>query len=159
VALPSLTVRGAGRQAGVVVMNASFAPSSIALAFAPTYDLGAFSPLMPELDVAPPRGTFVDGLVAALASTFALDESEQELATLLLFGRSIGAAARRMRIDNGEAQRRCRGLFGRTGADGHQQLFELALRLAAMTELSKYLLTANARRPFDRRRSKSGARV
>ena len=125
-------------------MNASLALST--LAFAPTYDLFSFAPRTVDIASPTPSGTFVDGLVAALASSFALDADEQELALLLLFGRSIGAAARRLGVNASEAQRRCRALFARTGTDGREQLFELGLRLAAATELSRHLLTGSALR-------------
>ncbi len=120
-------------------MNTAF--TTAPTAFAPTYDLFSFVPQAPERPAPPPTGSFVDGLVAALTASFALDAQERELATLLLFGRNIGAAARGLGIDSREAQRRCQALLIRTGTDGRVQLFELALRLAAMTELGKHLLT------------------
>lgn len=79
---------------------------------------------------------FVTRLVASLAWTFGLDQLERELARLLLCGRPLGAIARRLDICTTSAQRLCHALFVTTGTDGRQQLFEVALRLTAMRELS-----------------------
>ena len=87
-----------------------------------------------------PRGTFIAKLVRALAERFELDAAERELAALLLFGRSFGAIARRLRVDIRELQRRCAALFAATHTDGKTQLFETGLRLSLARELSGYML-------------------
>jgi DNA-binding CsgD family transcriptional regulator len=79
---------------------------------------------------------FVARLVASLGETFRLDANERELARQLLCGHPLGMIAKAHGVDTRTAQQLCRSLFGATGSDGRQQLFEIALRLTTMRELS-----------------------
>lgn len=79
---------------------------------------------------------FVARLVASLGDTFRLDASERELTRQLLCGHTLGAIAKARAVDTRTAQQLCRSLFTATGSDGRQQLFEVALRLTTMRELS-----------------------
>ncbi|PRQ03052.1 hypothetical protein ENSA5_18230 [Enhygromyxa salina] len=109
---------------------------------ASTYDLRLPAPVA-QTETAPPTDSFVTRLVTSLVWTFDLDESERELAVQLLFGRSAGAIARSLGVCGASVARRCRALFRMTGTDGREKLFEVALRLTAMRELSE--LAANGR--------------
>ena len=107
---------------------------------ATTYDLCLVPSLVVAEPAPTPADTFVAKLVTSLAATFPLDSHEQQLAELLLFGRSFGAIARQLGMGSREVQSRCAALFAATCTDGRQQLFEIALRLTTMRELSNHLL-------------------
>ena len=132
-------------------MNAALAPAAFAPALAylsspsTTFDLLCARPAAAPAPAPTPRGTFVNGLVDSLDWTFGLDASEAELARQLLFGRNLGAIARVFDVDASTAHAMCRELFGRTGTDGRQQLFELGLRLTAARELSNHCFAPRAR--------------
>lgn len=79
---------------------------------------------------------FVARLVASLGDTFRLDASEREVARQLLCGHTLGAIAKAHGVDTRTAQQLCRSLFTASGSDGREQLFEVALRLTTMRELS-----------------------
>ena len=115
-------------------------------AAANTYDL--FVPALTNaetLNEAAPTDSFVTGLVTSLVWTFDLDEVEREVALLLLFGRPLGVIARRLAVCATSAQRICKSLFATTCTDGREKLFELALRLTTMRELSKFAAGPQAR--------------
>jgi hypothetical protein len=94
----------------------------------------------------PATGDFVSRLVDSLAWTFGLDTLERELARLLLCARPLGAIARGLKVSTSSAQRLCQALFVTTGADGREELFELALRLTAMRELNGLVLSGRSAR-------------
>lgn len=96
---------------------------------ASTYELHLFAAAPPSYGPTP-QDSFVTRLVASLAWTFDLGESEQELAEQLLYGRPLGPIARHFEVEPTTAQHMCRALFTMTGADGREKLFELALRLS-----------------------------
>lgn len=119
---------------------ADSAPALVYLAgSSTTFDLLGALPAAAPAPTSAPRGTFVESLVESLDWTFGLDAVEAELAEQLLFGRSLGAVAVCLGVDAATASAMCRALFQRTGTDGRQRLFELALRLTATRQLSKHI--------------------
>ena len=136
VAPPSLTVRGVGGHINSVMNVAAaataFAPTTFELCLTPSFVAPASAPV--------PADSFVTKLVASLAGTYPLDEAELELAELLLYGRTIGAIARKLGLSTRETSRRCAALFAATCTDGRQQLFETAARLCATRELAHHLM-------------------
>ena len=136
VAPPSLTVRGVGghikRVMNVAAAATAFAPTTFELCLSPSFVTPASAPV--------PADSFVTKLVASLAGTYPLDEAELELAELLLYGRTIGAIARKLGLSTRETSRRCAALFAATCTDGRQQLFETAARLRATRELAHHLM-------------------
>jgi DNA-binding NarL/FixJ family response regulator len=80
--------------------------------------------------------SFITRLVESLTWSFRLDAREQAVARALLCGHSLGSIAKSVDVDARAAQQLCKSLFGTTGTDGREQLFEVALRLTMMRELS-----------------------
>lgn len=111
------------------------------------YDFAPAAPLfVVDANQPTPAGTFVSELVESLAAAFALGAEERELATLLMFGRPLGAIAHKLGVSISTAQQRCRELLATTATDGRQQLFELGLRLAAMRKLNSLFMSPVERR-------------
>ncbi|EDM81378.1 hypothetical protein PPSIR1_39345 [Plesiocystis pacifica SIR-1] len=123
-------------------MNVSAATTyELTFSFAPTFSL----PSSPSRVGPTPAGSFVDGLVANLDATFRLDAAQRELASLLLFGRKLGAIARTLGVDSRAVQARCKALFEATGTDGREGLFELAAKLTATRQLSAMYMAQSLR--------------
>ncbi|EDM78640.1 hypothetical protein PPSIR1_29353 [Plesiocystis pacifica SIR-1] len=122
-------------------MNIAATTYELSFSFAPTFSL----PSSPSLAGPTPAGSFVDGLVLSLVSSFKLDDGQRQLAAMLLFGRKLGAIARVLGVDSREAQARCKALFAATGTDGREGLFELACRLRATRDLSAMYMERAAR--------------
>ena len=108
---------------------------------ATTYEISLFP--APVVASAPPSSSFVSRLVASLVETFALDAKERDLASLVLHSRTPGSIARHFRVPGREVQAHLRALFTTTCCTGREQLFELALRLTTMRELSQHVMHAS----------------